>query len=351
MDDRYTRQELFPPIGREGQEKLQSSRVLVMGAGALGSSTSEMLVRAGVGEITIIDRDVVEPSNLPRQNLFTEDEADGATPKALAAKERLQRINRQTTIHAYVLDADAPALEKLVRDVDLMVDGSDNFEIRFILNDLSQKYGVPWIFGASAGSVGMACAFLPGETPCFQCLLRGMPEGAVTCSSAGIIAPAVQMTTSYQAAEAIKLLTGNAASLQKKLLLFDIWNGHHQQLGFHRMKNRKCPSCGDSRTYPYLTETESTRVSTLCGQDTVHIRPAQPFSYDFTLLERHLRPHGKVKKNDHVLTCLLSSYRLAVFADGRILIHGTNNSETAKAIYTQYIAAYDNTVKKEQEAW
>ncbi|MGY4688867.1 ThiF family adenylyltransferase [Salibacterium sp. K-3] len=351
MEHRYVRQEQFSPVGREGQKRLSASHVFIMGCGALGSACAEMLVRAGVGEITLIDRDVIEPSNLHRQNLYTEKEADGSTPKAEAAKERLQQINRETIIHSYVLDAGPEQLDKLARTSDVMVDGSDNFDIRFILNDTAEKHRIPWVFGASAGSFGMSCLFLPGETPCLHCLMQGMPEGAMTCSTSGIIAPAVQMTASFQTAEVMKLLTGNRQALRRKLILFDLWNGTQQELGFSSMKKENCPSCGARPEHPWLHQDNRTRIRTLCGNNTVHIHPGRTVSYNFERLEQDLQPHGRVKRNEHVLTCLLPSFRLAVFADGRVLIHGTSSREEAASIYHHYLGEAVYTPAKEPETW
>ncbi|RSL33625.1 thiamine biosynthesis protein MoeB [Salibacterium salarium] len=352
MESRYARQELFSPIGKEGQHQLQNKHVLIMGAGALGSANAETLVRAGVGKITIIDRDVVEMSNLHRQQLYTENDAAEDMPKAIAAKERLQQINQDTEINAFVLDADAANLEKLVKDVDLIIDGTDNFEIRFILNDLSQKYDVPWIFGASAGSFGMTCPFIPGESPCLQCLFQRIPQMSMSCDTSGVIGPAIQMTASYQAAEALKLLTKNQASLRKKLLFFDVWNGQHQSMGINNAKNKECLSCGTDRTYPSLTKQENTHVDVLCGRDTIQIRPAAGIEYDFSQLANQLQFHGEVKRNKYVLTFLFHQYRLAVFQDGRVLIHGTKKVEEATSIYYQFFAANDtNLVTKEEKIW
>ncbi|SFO97804.1 ThiF family adenylyltransferase [Salibacterium halotolerans] len=349
MEHRYSRQEQFAPINKEGQKRLLSSHVLIMGCGALGSACAEMLVRAGVGALTLIDRDVVEPSNLHRQNLYAERDAGGTVPKAEAAKERLQKINSFTSIHAYVLDAGPEQIDKLAPQCDVMIDGSDNFDIRFILNDAAEKHGVPWAFGAAAGSVGMSCLFLPGRTPCLHCLMQGMPDGTMTCDASGIISPAVQMTASLQTAEVMKLVTGNTEALHKKLVLFDIWNGTHQPFGFSSMKQQNCPSCGTAPEFPYLRKKNRSRIRTLCGSNTVHIHPGADVHYNFPLLEQHLAQHGEVKKNKHLLTCMLPSLRLAVFTDGRILIHGTNNPEEAEAVYHHYVEKAAYTVEKEPE--
>ncbi|WP_240374316.1 ThiF family adenylyltransferase [Bacillus piscicola] len=338
MESRYARQERFPGIGSQGQQRLQQKHVLILGAGALGSANAEMLVRAGVGTLSIIDRDVVEWSNLHRQQLYTEQDAENHTPKALAAKERLQRLNNDTVVKAYVLDAKADNLEKLIRDVDVIIDGSDNFEIRFIINDLCQKYSLPWIFGAFAGSFGMTYTFLPEKSPCLHCLLPVLPSGGMSCETSGIISPAVQMTASYQTAEAMKLLTGRNEEVRESLLLFDVWKAQHQLIKTAGVKKTNCPSCGTERTYPYLVEEQHTKLDVLCGRNTVQIRPAEPRSYNFKALADTLRTHGEVRQNNHVLTCAFPDCKLSVFQDGRVLIHGTQEIEKAKNLYYRYLA-------------
>ncbi|MDQ0298169.1 adenylyltransferase/sulfurtransferase [Salibacterium salarium] len=348
MENRYAKQELFSPIGREGQNLLQTKHILIMGAGALGSANAEMLVRAGIGKVTIIDRDIVESSNLHRQQLYTEKEAEKHTPKAIAAKERLQQINQDTKIDAFVLDADAANLEKLIRNVNLIIDGTDNFDIRFILNDLSQKHQIPWIFGASAGSFGMTYTFIPGKTPCLHCLFPSIPGIGMSCDSSGIIGPAIQMTASYQTTEAMKWLTENEEALRTSLLFFDIWHGQQQTIGMNKGKNKECLSCGNNRAYPYLNQSETAHIDVLCGRDTVQIRPSSKKKYDFSHIAKHLQSHGNVKSNNYVLTCLYRDYRIAVFHDGRVLIHGTKKKDEAKSIYHEFFAETNlNLVTKE----
>ncbi|MFB4166302.1 ThiF family adenylyltransferase, partial [Alteribacillus sp. JSM 102045] len=288
MDTRYARQELFSGIGKEGQTRLKKKHVLVLGAGALGSASAETLVRAGVGTLTMIDRDFVEWSNLHRQQLYTEEDAENNYPKAIAAKNRLQSINEETTVKAYVMDAKADNLEKLIQDADLIIDGSDNFDIRFIINDLSQKYQVPWIFGAFAGSFGMTYTFLPEKTPCLQCILPTIPAGSMSCETSGIIAPAVQMTSAHQTTEALKILTEQEESLRGTLLLFDVWNTQQQSIRTDKVKKPDCPSCGKHRTYPYLVNEQDTKLEVLCGRNTVQIRPSEKQEYDFNNLESEL---------------------------------------------------------------
>ncbi|EIM04936.1 UBA/THIF-type NAD/FAD binding protein, partial [Planococcus antarcticus DSM 14505] len=205
MNGRYSRQELFEPIGKEGQAKLRNKHVLVIGAGALGTGCAEMLVRAGIGKITIADRDYVEWSNLQRQQLYTEEEAKQRTPKAIAAKKHLTLINSKVEVRCHVMDVSVEEMEQLVVGVDLILDASDNFDIRMIINDISQKHRIPWIYGACVGSYGISYTIIPGETPCLNCLLENIPMGGVTCDTVGIISPAVQMVVSFQISEALKI--------------------------------------------------------------------------------------------------------------------------------------------------
>ncbi|SFE49737.1 ThiF family adenylyltransferase [Alteribacillus iranensis] len=336
MNSRYTRQETFKGIGKEGQKRLREKHALILGVGALGSANAEMLVRAGVGTVTIIDRDIVEWSNLHRQQLYTETHAENQTPKAIAAKERLQNLNRETVIKSYVIDAKADNLEKLVKEADVIIDGSDNFDIRFIINDLSLKYRIPWIFGAFAGSFGMSHTFIPGQTPCLQCLLPALPTDGMSCETAGIIAPAVQVTASYQTAEAMKILTENTSDLRQTLLLFDVWKAQHQSIGMKGVKKASCSSCGDHPSYPYLQAEGNTKLEVLCGRDTVQIRPPNITSYNFSTLARELEQHGDVHHNQYILTCVLPECRMNVFHDGRVLIHGVNEVERAKLLYQRF---------------
>ncbi|SDH86906.1 adenylyltransferase and sulfurtransferase [Alteribacillus persepolensis] len=338
MEDRYARQQLFSGIGKEGQKHIREKSVLIIGAGALGGANAEMLVRAGVRKVTIVDRDYVDASNLHRQQLYTEQDAKDNIPKAIAAEQRLRAVNTDTEIKGIAMDAKADNVESLLEDVDLIVDGSDNYEIRFIINDLSQKHHIPWIMGACAGSNGMSYTFLPGETPCLQCVLPSMPDVGMSCETSGIIAPAVQITASIQTTEALKLLAGRWNDLRKKLLLFDVWQGQPLSINMFHAKKADCPSCGEQRDYPSLRYSFETKLEVLCGRDTVQIRPSHKKEYDFSSLEGVLEKHGKVRRNPYVLTCLLHDYRLAVFQDGRVLVHGTNEVEKAKTIYHQLLS-------------
>jgi molybdopterin/thiamine biosynthesis adenylyltransferase len=337
VNNRYSRQQLFSHIGDSGQEKIRTKHVLIVGAGALGSSSAESLVRAGIGKVTIIDRDYVEWSNLQRQQLYREEDAREKLPKAIAAENRLKQINSDVQIKGLVMDARADNLESLLGDVDVIIDGSDNFDIRFIINDLSQKHDIPWIFGSCVGSYGSCYTILPGETPCLHCMLKSVPISGATCDTVGIIGPTVQMVVYYQVAEALKILVEDFSALRKTYVIVDLWSNQHYAIKPEKAKSMDCPSCGTSRTYPYLSYASSTKVDTLCGRNTVQIRPSHSIQYNFDRLEEQLTKHGKVDRNPYLLSCQLDEYRLVIFNDGRVFVHGTNDIPTAKNIYYRFL--------------
>ncbi|WP_100011457.1 MoeB/ThiF family adenylyltransferase [Lentibacillus sediminis] len=335
MTDRYSRQTLFQQIGEQGQQKIREKHVLIVGCGALGSANAETLVRAGIGKLTLVDRDYVEYSNLQRQQLFSETDAREQMPKAIAAKARLIEINADPMIEAHVMDATNESLRPLLKGVDLVIDATDNFDIRFILNDLLQKHRTPWIFGSCVGSTGMSYTILPDQTPCLQCLLDAIPVSGATCDTAGIIAPAVQMVVAHQSVEALKILTENQQALRTKLLTFDLWNNYYQTINVDRAKKQDCPACGENPSYPNLTYESQTKTEVLCGRNTVQIRPARAFHLEE--LAGRLGSAGQVKGNGFLLSLEYKTYRIVFFQDGRALIHGTNSIEQAKNVYYQLV--------------
>lgn len=338
MSERYSRQELFAPIGSLGQSKLTKKHVLVIGAGALGTGSAEVLVRAGIGKLTIVDRDYVELSNIQRQQLYTEKDAIQRIPKAIAAKERLTLINSEVEIESHVMDVSVEELEQLVKDVDLIMDATDNFDIRMMINDISQKYQIPWIYGACVGSYGITYTILPGQTPCLNCLLETVPMGGITCDTVGIISPAVQMVVSYQTAEALKILVEDYQALRKKLVSFDLWKNQHAAINVDKVKNEKCLSCGEKRTYPYLAFSNQTKTAVLCGRDTVQIRPPKLADRNLEDLAKILsQQDGKVSLNPYLLSFSVGHHRLVIFKDGRVLIHGTKDIAEARTLYHRYL--------------
>ncbi|WP_138417434.1 thiazole biosynthesis adenylyltransferase ThiF [Aquibacillus sediminis] len=338
MSDRYSRQQLFKPIGPDGQQKIGKKHVLVVGAGALGTGNAEGLVRAGVGKLTIVDRDYVEWSNLQRQQLYVEADAEERMPKAVAAEKRLTQINAEVNIDARVLDVGVQELEQLVEGVDLIIDATDNFDIRMMVNDISQKFEIPWIYGACVGSYGISYTILPGETPCLHCLLETVPIGGMTCDTVGIISPAVNMVVSYQLTEALKILVEDFQALRRKLVSFDLWNNQHTAINVDKIKKETCLSCGTNRTYPNLAFENQTKTAVLCGRDTVQIRPPVQQERNLDQLAFMLSNQGgKVDQNPYLLSFSIEDHRLVVFKDGRVLIHGTKDIAEAKTLYHRYI--------------
>lgn len=340
MNERYSRQELFAPIGKKGQTNISSKHVLIVGAGALGTGNAEALVRAGVGKLTIIDRDYVEWSNLQRQQLYSEDDAKERLPKAIAAKQRLEQVNSEVEIEAIVGDANVDELQRIAAEMkpDVIIDATDNFETRMIINDVSCKYRIPWIYGACVGSYGISYTFIPGKTPCLHCLLETVPVGGLTCDTAGIISPAVQMVVAYQVAEAMKLLVEDQQSLRRKLVSFDVWNNQHTAIRVDQVKKEDCPSCGTNPTYPYLSYEMQTKTAVLCGRNSVQIRPAGKREYDLQQLADLFSKQGlRVETNPYLVSVSLGEHRLVVFRDGRALVHGTKDIQEAKTIYHRYL--------------
>ncbi|KQU20108.1 thiamine biosynthesis protein MoeB [Bacillus sp. Leaf13] len=334
MNERYSRQTLFSPIGEGGQVKIQQKHVLLLGAGALGSANAEALTRAGVGKLTIVDRDYVETSNLQRQQLYTEQDVEEKLPKAEAAKRHLHAINHEVEVKAVIMDATAQTLEPLLGHVDLIMDATDNFETRMIINDLSQKLKIPWIYGACVGSVGMTMTILPGQTPCLHCLLKTIPIQGMTCDTGGIISPAVTMVVAHQIAEALKILVEDWESVRPSLVTFDLWRNQYQTVRLTKVKKKDCLSCGDQRTYPFLTLENATKTAVLCGRDTVQVRPPKPLKLQLEKLAKDLNGSGYlVKVNPFLLSCEKNGERMVVFQDGRALVHGTKDMVHAKAMY------------------
>ncbi|TYR75132.1 thiazole biosynthesis adenylyltransferase ThiF [Rossellomorea vietnamensis] len=338
MNNRYSRQELFRGIGPSGQQTLFQKHVLIIGAGALGSGSAEVLVRAGIGKVTLVDRDYVEWSNLQRQQLYTEQDAEERIPKAAAAQRRLKEINSTVTIEAIIEDAGVEEFEKLQKDVDLIIDATDNFDTRMIINDISQKYGIPWVYGACVGSYGISYTIIPGKTPCLHCLLESVPLGGATCDTAGIIGPAAGMVVSYQTAEALKLLVGNHGSLRTKLVTFDLWSNQHSAISPQGLKKEDCLSCGSKPSYPFLNYENQTKTAVLCGRNSVQIRPAGKDRRDLDKAANLLaKTGGKIERNPFLLSFEISGNRLVLFQDGRVLIHGVSDISEAKKIYHRYL--------------
>ncbi|WP_153733254.1 ThiF family adenylyltransferase [Sporosarcina obsidiansis] len=334
MENRYSRQTLFQPIGQDGQQQLSDSHAVIIGCGALGSSLSETLVRAGIGKVTLADRDYVEASNLQRQQLFTEADAQHSMPKVIAAERRLRTIREDVEIHTVLNHVDGPVLEEITGEADLLLDATDNFETRLLLNDVAWKLNIPWIYGAVVGSSGSVFPFIPGKTPCFRCLLPVLPAVNETCDTVGVIAPAVQISAAHQSAEALKWLTGNTSAMRTKLLHFDVWNNTSVEAGISRMKNSQCQTCGSHPTYPSLHQQSGTQYAVLCGRDTVQIIPdagRELTVADGVRVAQQLQT--EYRETPFFVEFHVDGYRCILFGNGRLLIHGLKDMKIGRKLY------------------
>ncbi|UVI31858.1 ThiF family adenylyltransferase [Paenibacillus spongiae] len=341
-DDRYSRQTRFAPIGQEGQRGLSSSCAVIVGMGALGSVIAQHLVRSGVGRVRIIDRDVLELSNLQRQVLYTEEDVRDALPKAEAAAARLRAINSSVSIESAVADLTPVNADTLLAGADLILDGSDNFSVRYLINDYSLKHHIPWIYGGVIGASGMTMTYIPGETACFRCLFPNPPAtGAVdTCDTAGVISPAVDIIASLQATEAIKWLSGNRDALHGTLFQIDLWQHRWMPLKTEGSKKADCPACGQHKfTFLEDNRLEPAAVS-LCGRNTIQITPQSELVISLAELEKRLSRIGRVERNPFLLRYYRDDQHMVViFPDGRAFIQGTEDSIAARRIYTEILGS------------
>jgi len=336
--DRFQRQYLFKPIGEDGQRKICDSRIAVIGCGALGSVIVSTLARAGVGFIRIIDRDFIELNNLHRQVLFDEQDVKDKLPKAVAAARKIKLINSQIVAEPIVSDVNFTNIESLIRDVDLVMDGTDNFETRFLINDACVKLGKPWIYGACVGAQGLTMTIIPGETPCLRCVFESAPppELAPTCDTAGIIAPAAYTIASLECTEAIKLLSGNKAALSKSLFSVNVWT---QEIKPFRLKELRdytnCPACKRGE-FSFLNG-KTSRTLVLCGRNAVQVSREDHKKINFEELAGRLEKIGKVSFNTYMLQAEIEKFNMTVFSDGRVIIKGTNDPTQARTVYSKYI--------------
>ena len=330
--------ELFAPIGPAGQARLGRARVAVVGCGALGSALAEMMARAGVGELTIVDRDYVEESNLQRQSLFDEADAARGLPKAVAAEARLKAINSEVTVRGIVADVAADNAPDLVAGQDLVLDGTDNFETRFLLNDACLKANVPWVYGACVGSYGLALLVRPHVTPCLRCVLEDMPgPGGPTCDTVGVVSPIVHVVAGLQAAEALKLLTGRTEDLRPGVVSVDLWKNRFEVMDFAG-RAPWCPACTEGR-YEYLESGTGTGSAVLCGRDAVQVRPPRGTRVDLPALAGRLAGSGDVARNEHLVRFRAPGTELVVFGDGRAIVKGVKDTAQARAIYARYVGS------------
>jgi adenylyltransferase/sulfurtransferase len=338
--ERYVRQTRFTPLGEEGQRRLMAGRALVCGCGALGSTIANLLVRSGVGFVRIVDRDFVEASNLQRQSLFDEEDAKNGVPKAVAAAEKLRRANSTVAIEPVVADVNPANIEKLCEGIDVILDGTDNFETRYLLNDISAKNGIPWIYGGCVGAEGQTMTILPGETPCLGCLMETCPPpgSTPTCDTAGILGPIVGVIASIQAMEAIKILSGNRASISKTLTTVDLWQGRTRQIDVRKLRETAdCPTC-KKREFPWLAGRVGSRSAVLCGRNSVQITPSDA-AISLDELAARLAPHFELTKNAYLIRFRAENCEITLFADGRTIICGTDDVAVARSLYAKYIGA------------
>ncbi len=336
LEGRYSRQELFDGIGAEGQKRLSQSRVAVVGCGATGSAVASLLARSGVGTVRILDRDYVEPSNLQRQSLFDEADARDSLPKAVAAARQIARVNSQIVVEPHVADLTPANVEVLLGGVDLILDGTDNFETRYLINDYAVKNSVAWIYVAGVGSYAVTLNVLPGETACLACVFPDPPHGMVeTCETAGILNSAVNLVASIAATEALKFLVGARSKMRRTLLSWDVWDNERAEVGASRPRPG-CRACGE-RNFVHLAGEGRPHI-TLCGRNSVQIHEQQR-PVDFTELTTRLRPHGTVRHNEFVLKFWHEPYEMTLFPDGRAIIKGTTDTAIARSLYARYVGS------------
>lgn len=330
---RYSRQILFPGIGEAGQEKLLAARVAVVGCGALGSFHVAALARAGCGHITVMDRDYVEASNLHRQWLFEESDAAQSLPKAIAAAQRAGAINSCVEVLPVVADLTASNAEELLVPAQLILDGTDNFPTRYLLNDYSIRRGIPWIYGAAVGSYGLTMPVVPGRTACLRCVYPDPPSTPQpTCETAGVLNAIVSAIASLQVAAALKILTGHADEVAARITTIDVWEGTVRQIAAPP-PDPDCPTCA-RREFPYLEESHHQPL-TLCGRNAVQVHERGPL--DLADLEARLTPLGEVRANPFALRFIVAPYELTVFPDGRTIVKGTSDPGVARSLYARYI--------------
>lgn len=337
--DRYSRQMRFYGVGEAGQKKLAASRVTLCGCGALGTVLANVLVRAGIGFVRVIDRDFIETSNLQRQVLFDERDVIDQLPKAEAAARKLRAINSAVTVEPVVTDVDRTNILGLCQDADLILDGTDNFEIRYLINDVAVKLGKPWVYGGSVGSHGQVMVVIPGQTPCLRCVFEQSPgPGEVgTCETAGVLGPVVNIVASMQATEAIKILTGNLDAVNRELTYVDVWENEHKRIKVAPLLGKvDCPCC-QRRKFEWLEGEHGSQTTSLCGRNAVQVSHRTPSRLNFEEMAKHLTTMGQVSYNRFLLKFVVEEYEFTVFPDGRAIIKGTNDVERARTLYAKYV--------------
>jgi molybdopterin/thiamine biosynthesis adenylyltransferase len=337
--ERYSRQMILPGWGQEGQNRLAARTAVVIGCGALGSHVASHLARAGVGRLVLADRDFVEYHNLPRQALYTEADAAAGVPKAVAAARRLRQVNSLVDVQEHVIDVNADTVEELVAGADVVLDGADNFEVRYLVNEACVKLGIPWVYGGVLGTYGLTASILPGDTPCLRCLLGPMPPpGSVpTCETAGVLGTVVAVIAALEATEGLKILLERREALLRSLVMVDVWSGDFERAQVQRGQAH-CPVC-DEGHYELLEADPGSMAAVLCGRNAVQIspRPAQPLN--LAALAERLSSLGVVNANEYLVRLDVEGCQLTVFADGRAIVKGTDDPARARALYARYIGS------------
>lgn len=345
--NRYHRQMLLPGIGPEGQRKLANARALLVGCGALGTVIADQLVRAGVGHLRLVDRDIVELTNLQRQTLFDESDVAHALPKAIAAANRLRQINSSVTIEPLVTDVHAGNIQDLCQlppgNCQLILDGTDNLETRYLLNDVAVQGGIPWVYGGAVGYEGRVLGVFPGVSPCLLCLFPTPPAPAQlpTCDTAGVLGPLTSIVGSLQATLAIKILTGNAAVVPPELITLDLWSNRLYSISVKDGRREDCPCCAQRR-FPFLNSPHALGATSLCGRNAVQIRSSTAQSLSLPTLAARLQSLGQVQSTPYFVRCTLHdppNLSLTVFPDARVIVHGTDDPARARSIAARFVGA------------
>jgi adenylyltransferase/sulfurtransferase len=337
MKERYSRQILFDGIGAEGQRRLLASSALIIGCGALGTAQAESLARAGVGRLRIVDRDFVEASNLQRQTMFTERDAVARLPKSVACASHLALINSEIKTEAIIMDVNHTNVERLIEGCDVVLDGTDNFATRYLINDACVRHEVNWIYGAAVGSYGVTMTVRPHLSPCLRCIFEEPPPAASapTCDTAGVIMPIISVVAAVQTSEALKLLTNQTESLHRSLMQFDVWRNEWRRIKLGQ-PNADCRTCVRGQ-YEMLDAEAGDFATTLCGRDAVQVNPRHAAQVNLPALAERLRAAGEVQVNAYLLRLRTGDYELTVFQDARAIIRGTDDVATARSLYAKYI--------------
>lgn len=337
-ENRYARQVLLSQIGLQGQERLRSASVVLIGCGALGTVIADGLVRAGVGALRMVDRDVVELSNLQRQVLFDEEDVAQSLPKAVAAARKLARVNAEVRLDPVVADVTPRNIERLLRGADVVVDGTDNFETRYLINEACVRHNLPWVYGGMIATCGATTTFIPGQTACLRCLLASppMPGSVPTCDTVGVLGAAAHVIASLEVVQTIQVLTGQVP-VPPRLIFVDVWDGQWEAIPLQKREG-PCPTC-DERQFDFLTARAGQRVVELCGQQAFQITPHHRRVASLEQMAPRLENTGRVFRNQYLLRLEVPPYELTVFADGRTLVKGAKDEAEARGVYARYVGS------------